>query len=136
MLDAFLEVAYDRQTRHDQQVKLAKVLKELPMEDLKKVISGEMKLAFPDAVACDGDTDKTWLGKYKGTPLFDQALALEKADLEAEVARVQAQAAAPPWDAMNKTQDNIRMQKKMLDLDLVELVMALEEEFEFRTLCR
>lgn len=113
MLDQFLQVAYEHETKNNDSVKLAKLLKGLPMEDLKKIASGEAKLSFG---SCD-----EWIEKYKGTPLFEQALALEKADLEAEVARTQAQAAAPPWDTMNKTQDQIRVQKKMLDLELLEL---------------
>lgn len=119
MLDAFLAVAYDHETRHTENVKLAKVLKSLPIEDLQKLASGEAKLAFED---CDDSGDKTWIGKYKGTPLFDQALALEKADLEAEVARTQADTTPSPYEEMNKTRDNIRVQKKMLDLDLVEVM--------------
>lgn len=119
MLDAFLSVAYDHETRHAENVKLAKILKVLPMEDLQKLATGEAKLAFG---ACSPmGSGECWIDKFKGTPLFDQALQLEKAELEAEVARTQAQAAAPSWDEMNRTQDHIRVQKKMLDLELLEM---------------
>ncbi len=116
MLDAFLQVAYEHQTRHTEGVKLAKVLMELPLEDLQKLVTGEAKLAFP---ACPSDGECSWIDKFKNTPLFDQALELEKAELEADVARTEAQAAQPSWEEMNKTQDQIRVQKKMLELDLL-----------------
>lgn len=120
MLDTFLKVAYDQTTRHTENVKLAKVLKDLPMEDLRKLATGEAKLAFDDVPCSDGaGEDKTWLGKYKGTPLFEQALALEKAELEAEVAQTAQREQERASDSLYRTRDNIRLQKKMLDLDLV-----------------
>lgn len=114
MLDTFLTVAYDHELRQSESVKLANVLSTLPEEDLRKLASGEVKLSFAE---CSPDEEgRTWLEKYKGTPLFDQALALEKAELELEVAQT---APHEQSDAIYRARDQIRLQKKMLDLDLV-----------------
>ena len=112
MLDAFLEVAYSNDQKKQQAVKLASSLKNLPNDQLFALATGKAKLAFHH--------DEDWLEKYRGTPLFQEAMALEKADLENEVARTQASAAQPQMDQFWKTQDQIRIQKKMLDLKLVE----------------
>lgn len=112
MLDQFLSVVLAAETKQVEEIKLARVLEGLDEEDLRKLASGEAKLSFG---ACED-----WLEKYKGTPLFEQAVALERAELESEVARTKAMASAPSWDEMNKTQDGIRVQKKMLDLELLE----------------
>jgi hypothetical protein len=112
MLDSFLEVAYNSDQKKQQAVKLASSLKNLPNDQLFALATGKAKLAFHH--------DEEWLEKYRGTPLFQEAMALEKADLENEVARTQASAAQPQMDQFWKTQDQIRIQKKMLDLKLVE----------------
>lgn len=113
MLDSFLEVLVKNEDKRLQTVKLANDLKRLPNETLYGIATGKQKLAF-------GYSDE-WLEKYKGTPLFEQAMALEKADLEAEISREQANAVQPDMSQFWKTQDQIRLQKKMLDLQLIEL---------------
>lgn len=112
MLDEFLTVACDNDTKKKQSVKLARDLQRLPNETLYAIASGRVKLAF-------GDSEE-WLEKYRGTELFDQAMALEKAGLENDVARSQADAARPQMNQFSDTADQIRLQKKMLDLQLVE----------------
>lgn len=111
MLDHFLKVAYESDKKHNEQVKLAHALKALPDEDLMKLAHGA-NLAFGDC--------EDWLEKYQGTPLYDQALALEKSELENEVARAQAEASQPDTSSFWKIQNNIRLQKKMLDLELMQ----------------
>ena len=122
MLDHFLEVAIKHETDRSQSVKLAGDLKRLPNETLYGLATGRLKLAFGH---CENDD---WLDKYKDTPLMGEAVALEKADaaveLENEVARSQAQAASPQMDQFYRTTDQIRVQKKMLDLKLMEAVEA------------
>ena len=116
MLDHFLEVAIKHETDRSQSVKLAGDLKRLPNETLYGLATGRLKLAFGH---CENDD---WLDKYKDTPLMGEAVALEKAELENEVARSQAQAASPQMDQFYRTTDQIRVQKKMLDLKLMEAV--------------
>lgn len=113
MLDAFLEVIIKKEDSRLQEVKLANDLKRLPNETLYGLATGKQKLAF-------GYSDE-WLEKYKGTPLFEQAMELEKADLEAEIAREQLHSNQPDMSQFWKTQDQIRLQKKMLDLQLIEM---------------
>lgn len=113
MLDAFLEVMVKNENSRLQEVKLANDLKRLPNETLYKIATGDAKLSF-------GYSDE-WLEKYKGTSLFEQAMELEKADLEAEIAREQLHANQPDMSQFWKTQDQIRLQKKMLDLQLIEM---------------
>ena len=114
MLHEFLKVAYEHDAAKKQSIKLSSDLKRLPNEQLYALATGKAKLAFGH------ESSEEWLEKFKGTELFDQALALEKSDLENEVARSQASAAQPQMDQFWKTQDHIRIQKKMLDLQLVE----------------
>lgn len=112
MLPQFLEVLYANETELQQSVKLAHNLQNLSEEELYALATGQTKLAFGDS--------EDWLEKYRGTELFDQAMALEKASLENDVARSQADAARPQMDQFSDTADQIRLQKKMLDLQLVE----------------
>lgn len=114
MLHEFIELVAEKDSFKDQSVKLARYLEKLPKETLKKLASGEMKLSFGHS--------EDWLEKYQGTELFDRAVALERAELENEVARTQAHASQPPMDQFWKSQDQIRIQKKMLDLQLAELL--------------
>lgn len=111
MLDHFLEVAVRADSDHRDSVKLAADLQRLPNELLYKLATGEVKLSY-------GENDE-WLEKYHGTPMFDEAVQLEHADLENEVARQQA-SAANQSEQFYKTQEQIRLQKKMLDLKLIE----------------
>lgn len=112
MLDHFLAVAVRHDHDREQSVKLAADLQRLPNDLLYRLATGKEKLSF--------GTNEEWLEKYHGTPLFEQALQLEHADLENDVARQQADSARPAMDQFYKTQDQIRIQKKMLDLQLIE----------------
>ena len=107
MLDHFLEVAVRADSDHRDSVKLAADLQRLPNELLYKLATGEVKLSY-------GENDE-WLEKYHGTPMFDEAVQLEHADLENEVARQQA-SAANQSEQFYKTQEQIRLQKKMLSV--------------------
>lgn len=89
--------------------KLAQSLSSLPVSVLQK-------LAFGD--------DTEWLEKYRGTPLFPQAIELMKADLQAEIQRAQqaeARAAQFKDEDSWRASQQISLQKKMLDLQLIEL---------------
>lgn len=111
MLDHFLDVAVRSDAAHREQVKLAQDLQRLPNDVLYGLATGSLKLAF-------GSSDE-WLEKYQGTPMFEEALQLEHAELENEVARQQA-SVANQSEQFYKTQEQIRLQKKMLDLKLIE----------------
>lgn len=112
MLDSFLEVSCRRDAELQESVKLAGYMSDFPPETLYQLAQGDIKLAFG---SCE-----EWLEKYKGTPLFHDAVQLEHAELENDVARQQADAARQS-ETFYKTQDQIRLQKKMLDLKLIEM---------------
>jgi hypothetical protein len=113
VLDIFLKAAYQNQDREQQIVKLANDMKKLPVSTLLKVAAGTSKLAY--------GSDPDWLDKYKGTALFEEAMSLERACLESEVAEEAARAQRPDMSQFDGTRDQLRLQKKMLDLKLVEL---------------
>ena len=71
MLDAFIKVAYEKQNEQREYKELVQTLKYLPKDELNKIASGNLKLAF-------GDDSASWLDKFQGTPLYEQALELEK----------------------------------------------------------
>lgn len=111
MLDKFLEAAYEHQQRTSLRNEMAEGFKNLPLDELAKIASGELKLASYD----EGD----WLDKFKGSPLYDQALALEEECLRIDIAeqqhRGQEQSMSQQlWNA----KDSIRLKKRMLELQL------------------
>lgn len=115
MLDAFLAAALRSSSAEQEKRAFIDNLKKLPDEELKKLASGELKLSH---FGCDNGQE--WLEKYKGTPLFEQAVALEQQDIQNEVARVQQQIDRPPFDEFYRTGDQIRLQKRLLDLQLFQ----------------
>lgn len=85
-----------------------------PSTDL--ILAGllEEKVAF-----CDHDTD--WLTQFRGTPLFQQAMQLEQASLQNEMAeKKHRQEEEASSDVFSKTRGQIDMQRRMLKLQLVQ----------------
>lgn len=125
MLDKFLAVSYSAGLKKTASRQLIDKLKEFPIDELKKLASGdaECKLAYAMDCAKEGSGEGTWLDKYKGTPLFAKAVEMEKQllqlDMEDQARREQERAQQPqPSDTWAK-RDAIQLQKRMLDLDLV-----------------
>jgi hypothetical protein len=117
MLDHFLEVSYRADSEAKEKRAFIESLKGLPMEDLAKLASGETTLEKLAHGMCDENCQ--WLERYKDTPLFEQALALEQAELQNQMARQQneIQQDSTPF---YREGDKIRLQKRMLDLQLVQ----------------
>ena len=142
MLDEFLQVAYETQTRKQAEYELVGLLKELPDLELRKIASGtpvsdlygylgRAKQAYsspPETCSKEGDADMTFLDRFKGSPLFEQAMALEQQELEAEMQDIQrrqqerAEEKAMPrlWDL----KDQIRLKKRLLELQLARQEMG------------
>lgn len=124
MLNEFLLAAYkDTQTKLATR-QLVDKLKAFDLDDLVALANGDptAKLAYCDGPSCDGP--QSWLDKYKGSPLFEKAVALEKALLEADAASDAKRTEERESDrVVDDQRDALRMQKRMLDLDL-----ALEQE--------
>jgi len=136
MLDSFLKVACANEEKVAEQTRLVNKMRQLPEDYLHKLASGEAKLGYGMVGSFSGD-DGTWLDRFKGTPLFEQALELEKQELQeqmAEKARWREEDAQR--SQRNAGRDELCIQKKLLELQLAEAeagggeeeAMAAEEE--------
>jgi hypothetical protein len=124
MLDHMLEVMYKQAQQTSIRNQMAEGLKHLPVSELKKLASGEMKLAYHD--------DDDWLCKFKGTPMYDDALQLETECLELDAKQQQMslaeneerRARSNERDAIWDAKDAIRLKKRLLELDLRKAELA------------
>jgi len=114
MLDAFLSTLVERDKCASAEDEMAERFKQLPLEEVTKIASGQVKLSYGD------DEGNCWLKKYEGTPLYDQAIALEEEciqieseDIERRIARRQEDK-TDTWDL----KDMLRLKKRQLDLEL------------------
>ncbi len=126
MLDKFLQVAYRGELKKEASRQLVDKLKELPVEELLSYVNGDpnCKLAYAEACGQSAPSGEfCWLDKYKGTPLFEQAVQIEKAllqlDMEAQQQREAELTARPEPSTIWARRDALNLQKRMLDLDLV-----------------
>jgi hypothetical protein len=133
MLDHFLERALAKQAKDDTRQEMVDAFMQFPDDELHKIATGRVKLS---CMMEDGDND--WLGKFDGTPLYDQALALEEEKLELDVQaqqqrlaeneerRAKSQERDSVWDA----KDAIRLKKRLLELELRKSQLGGGEEEE------
>ena len=114
MLDQFLAVSYAHEQEKTASVALAEKLKHFPVAELRKLAAGDptSKLAY----LCDDNSGQTWLDKFKGTPLFEQAIEIERSILAMEG---QAQEQRAQSNSQCAARDALNLKKRMLDLDLV-----------------
>lgn len=116
MLGSFLKVAYANEKRDEEQAQLVEKMAGLPDELLHKIVSGEEKLAY-----IGGFGDDCWIEKYKGTPLFEQAIELEKQELQSRMAESARRTEdSEKFRAQDAARDELCIQKKLLDLQLLE----------------
>ena len=114
MLDHFLAVIYEKSREEEEIQKLASQMQNLPMAELYKIASSGL---------C-GD-DESWLSKYKGTQLLNEAVALEQQEIQLEQQRIQKDQAREMVDQQQPREDfysqkrQIGLQKRLLDLKLV-----------------
>lgn len=129
MLDSFLKVACSRSEREENQARLTEKMRQLPEETLLKIASGEEKLAYMGNLSCEGGGgSESWLDKFKGTPLFEQALELEKQDLQEQMAeRARWREEDQLRSARNAMRDEISVQRKLLELQLAEVESGIGE---------
>ena len=100
MFDHFLEIACRQDQQHALRNEMAEHFKMLPVEELQKIASGELKLAD----CCDSGEDD-WLSKFRTTPLYPQALSLEEELLQLDVAEQQQQHVPPAPERRRETKD-------------------------------
>ena len=135
MLEEFLDVIYEKTSRQQATFEVIGLLDGLPDWEVEKIASGMpiselyghldrkplTKVAMSDY--SDGEP-KTFLDRFKGTPLFDQAVALEQEGLQAEMldlqkkqeSRANRQNEDTIWDA----KDKLRVRKRLLELELAK----------------
>jgi len=111
MLDKFLEVAYEQTKQASLKQQVLTELKKLPDSELHKIASGEVK------ISCMGEDN--WLDKFKCSPLYQDAVALEEQRLEADIADQQRRASEKSTsDERWAVRDSLNVKKRMLELDL------------------
>jgi colicin import membrane protein len=112
MIDEFVSTVYESKVREEQTAKLAAAMTSLPTSELKKI--ARYGLGMP--------MNEPWIDKYKGTPLFEQAMQLEQQYLQLELQQNEADnLRQQSWNAndqLRAAQDALCVQKRMLDLQL------------------
>lgn len=131
MIPEYMQVLWEHDVKNRGDREFVETLKNLPNEELYKIANGHTKEGYYDS---DGD----WLQKYKGSPLFQQAVELEKRliELEAheqEVRKLKEQEFS--YVEAQDERDRIRLEKRILDLELASqqegaLNSAGEEDLE------
>jgi len=117
MLDRFVEVLVEREKKAQVTDEITEMLKKLPVDEISKVACGDVP------------SGKTWLTKYEGTPLYDQAVALEESKLQLEAKSIERRMQRSQERAQERMQeaaepdtydqkDMIRLKQRLLDLDL------------------
>jgi hypothetical protein len=110
MLDTFLDVLAEREKTASSVDELTAVMKDLPLEEIQKIASGKIKLSYYDG-------DPKWLTQFEGTPLYNQAVSLEKELLTLEAAELEKRIASERDNTYDQ-KDKIRLKKKLLELQL------------------
>jgi hypothetical protein len=115
MLKEALEVAYRHKKQEQEKLAVAQLLEQLPVSVLKEIAqTGTVKLAY--LCGPDGEA-KAWVEQFKGTPFFQQAIALEQEDLQAQMAQQQSsKVQRQKMDQEYEVMDQIRLKKKLLEL--------------------
>lgn len=117
MLHEALLVANRRDQEEKAKLANADLLKQLPLEVLKEIAeTGTLKLAY-GMCSPDGSSNGSWVDQFKGTPFFQQAIALEQEDLQQQTAQQQSSAVQrQKMDQEYAQQDQVRLKKKLLEL--------------------
>lgn len=135
MFEEFLDVIYEKTSRQQATFEVIGLLDGLPDWEVEKIASGmpiaelyghlDRKPLTKTASDCGPDGEpKSFLDRFKGTPLFDQAVALEQEELQAEMldlqkkqeSRANRQNEDTIWDA----KDKLRVRKRLLELELAK----------------
>lgn len=111
MFDKFLKVAHEVPKAPHQEA-----FSRAPEQTLFDILSGETKLAF----MC-GNDDHKWIEQFAGTPLQDQAMALEQQDIQNEIAEKQYNMSNDGKQrSFWQNRDQLQLQKRMLELQLFQ----------------
>lgn len=119
MLDAFLEHICEKTKQAEATDRLQALLNKLPTRELMKIAN-----CAPLAKAAGGDGG-CWLDQFRGTPLLDQAIEIEKAELEVQMEdakRTQMRNEVDlqyPWLETDMKRQELTIKRKLLELELV-----------------
>jgi hypothetical protein len=120
MLDLMLQSMYETHEREKTASALHGALMQLPKDELLAIAFGQSplnKLAYSDGP----DGECSWLDQFQGSPMYEQALALEQKCLQIDMQQVQGRAERESvMDQSNQEKDVIRVQKRMLELQLAQ----------------
>ncbi len=132
MFEEFLESKYEKMGRQQAMFEVIGLLDGLPDWEVEKIASGmpiselygHLDRKPLTKTASDYGPDGDFLDRFKGTPLFDQAVALEQEGLQAEMldlqkkqeSRAMRQSEDTVWDA----KDRLRVRKRLLELELAK----------------
>lgn len=122
MLDHWLQSAYEKSKTASQEDRYVRALEQLPVEELLAMTRGESslnKLAMGDCSS--GGSEGSWLDQFQGSSLYDQALAIERKNLELDMAETaDSSARSQQRDQVSNERDVLRVNRKMLELSLAE----------------
>lgn len=114
MIDHYLHVLFEQEKKASAREQMVDAMMKLPDELLHRIAMGE-KIAM-----CEEPGG--WLDKFQGTALHEQALQLEQQQLELDIQRQQARLEEmeqhPMREQLSNAEDQIRVQKKILELEL------------------
>lgn len=126
MIDEWLKVAYRQELSTRGQRELENILSQFPLTDLRKLASGLpvddlLKQAYLDACPSTGSDCETFLDRFKGTPLFDQAMALEQEELQCDILQQQRNEERRMEGDIWEMRDKIRLKKRLLELEKAKM---------------
>lgn len=122
IIDAFLQVMYTNALEREAVARAQALMAQVPEQDLLKVAG---LVPEPCRISKNAADDDSWISKYEGTPLHEQALQLEQASLGVRQQRLEHDALMEQerdsrpnfW----RQEDAIRLKKDLLDLELSRL---------------
>jgi hypothetical protein len=133
MLEAFLKVAAEKYAESDLLDAMTARMSRLPVDELRAIVTGQPKLAHLSV--CD-DASVNWLAKFEGTPLHAKALELAQREIDTEAAKLEQrssrelaeEAQRRSWELESRQRDSINLHKRMLELELSQLMAAGEPD--------
>jgi hypothetical protein len=128
MLDTFLKVAYEQELTKQANSGLEGMLAKLPAAELRKLADGTpaaelYKRAWGAEAPAPGAVkagEFSFLDHFKGTPLFDQAMALEQEELQLDMLQQQRDEERRAEGDVWQMRDKLRLKKRLLELTLAK----------------
>ena len=117
MLDLFLEATYQKTKQAEAAAAMNTALASLPVNELMAMTRGESPLNKVAHYGMGGDDAMCWLEHFQGTPLYEEALAIEKRQLELDMQRNADQQKS---QGVYNEQDVLRVKRRSLELQLAE----------------